>query len=189
LPFVVGDRVEARFGGHARYYPGVVAACHAADGTYQVAYDDGDSEARVGLDLMRVFGHDAAMHLVLPGLWLGDLAASLHGDALVAAGVTHVADLANRVHADAPVQRATPAATGPRAAPRSARELCVRVGDFEDAPLARLWAAVKAFLEAALELGPPELAHGAPCGGGLSPHAAAVNKEIRAASTHGARRC
>jgi hypothetical protein len=200
LPFDVGDRVEARFGGHARYYPGVVAACHAADGTYQVAYDDGDSEARVGLDLMRVFGHDAAMHLVLPGLWLGDLEASMDGEALAAAGVTHVVDLANTVHADAAVQKGAAryvVAKGDASCdwatscPSVCARLFVRVDDVEDAPLAGHWAAVNAFVEAALELGPPETAHGAAAApsaaasthaAALASHAAAVDAEIRAAS-------
>ena len=42
----VGVQVEARFGGEEDWYPGTVKAVNA-DGTYQIAYDDGDEEDSV----------------------------------------------------------------------------------------------------------------------------------------------
>ena len=38
------------------------------------------------------------MHIVLTGLWLGDLESLLDGTVLARAGMTHMVDLANRVH-------------------------------------------------------------------------------------------
>jgi hypothetical protein len=43
--FGVGQRVEGRFGGQGKYYPGAVAAVNG-DGTYHLRYDDGDQERR-----------------------------------------------------------------------------------------------------------------------------------------------
>ena len=44
----MGEKVEARFGGKAKYYGATVALVNG-DGTYGVRYDDGDSEANVPL--------------------------------------------------------------------------------------------------------------------------------------------
>jgi hypothetical protein len=53
----VGACVEARFGGGEEYYSGVIAAEHG-DGTYAVAYDDGDAEAHVPAALVRpIYGN------------------------------------------------------------------------------------------------------------------------------------
>ena len=49
--FAVGDRVEARFEGKAKYYAGAVAAVTARG--YDIAYDDGDRESNVAEDLIR----------------------------------------------------------------------------------------------------------------------------------------
>ena len=49
--FAVGDRVEARFEGKAKYYAGAVAAVTATG--YDIAYDDGDRESNVAEDLIR----------------------------------------------------------------------------------------------------------------------------------------
>ena len=42
----VGTRVEARYRGRSKKYPGKIARVHA-DGTFDVSYDDGESETRV----------------------------------------------------------------------------------------------------------------------------------------------
>jgi hypothetical protein len=45
--FAVGQRVVAQFGGEGgEWFPGTVQACHVDGSTYDVAYDDGDSEQR-----------------------------------------------------------------------------------------------------------------------------------------------
>jgi len=49
----VGVQVEARFGGEEDWYPGSVKAVNA-DGTYQVAYDDGDEEDSVAPEYVRL---------------------------------------------------------------------------------------------------------------------------------------
>merc|ERR1712227_1165888 len=38
-----GDIVEARYGGKAKYYPGKISRVNA-DGTFDILYDDGDTE-------------------------------------------------------------------------------------------------------------------------------------------------
>jgi trimeric autotransporter adhesin len=43
----VGTAVEARFDGRAKWFGGTIAAVNAADSTYTVHYDDGDSEEHV----------------------------------------------------------------------------------------------------------------------------------------------
>ena len=50
----VGDRVGARFRGRSinAWFPGVVAARHP-DGTYDVDYDDGDRDERLGAQHVR----------------------------------------------------------------------------------------------------------------------------------------
>jgi len=43
---VLGDRIIAQFGGGEEWYNGVVSAVHEDDGSFDVAYDDGDKEER-----------------------------------------------------------------------------------------------------------------------------------------------
>jgi hypothetical protein len=52
---VVGQKVEARFGGKKRYYPGKVSAV-SDDGKYSILYDDGETEKKVDLMMIRVVG-------------------------------------------------------------------------------------------------------------------------------------
>ena len=47
-----GAVVEVRYGGGQQLFPGVVAAAHPDDGTYDIAYDDGDKEAGVRRDFI-----------------------------------------------------------------------------------------------------------------------------------------
>ncbi|EQC30141.1 hypothetical protein SDRG_12199 [Saprolegnia diclina VS20] len=49
----VGTKVEARYKGKSKYYPGKIAKCHA-DETYDIDYDDGEKEKRIERDLIRV---------------------------------------------------------------------------------------------------------------------------------------
>jgi len=51
--FAVGDKVEARFGGRASWYPGEVTAISESGASYAVKYDDGDFEPAVKPELMR----------------------------------------------------------------------------------------------------------------------------------------
>ena len=48
----IGALVEARFDGADEWYPGAVTAAHA-DGTFDIAYDDGDDETAVPLGYVR----------------------------------------------------------------------------------------------------------------------------------------
>ena len=57
---VAGTRVEARFEDGAEWFSGVLAAVHA-DGTVDIAYDDGDRENRVSPVANRVRPQQAAM--------------------------------------------------------------------------------------------------------------------------------
>ena len=50
--FEKGDQVEANYGGKGRWYKGVVDRVNN-DGTYSVAYDDGDSERSVPARFVR----------------------------------------------------------------------------------------------------------------------------------------
>lgn len=50
--YVEGERVEARFGGHLRWYRAVVERKNR-DGTYYLRYSDGDEEKAVDKDLIR----------------------------------------------------------------------------------------------------------------------------------------
>ena len=50
---IVGARVEAQFRGRKRFYPGVVEEVRT-DGTYAIMYDDGDYEAAVPLEYIRL---------------------------------------------------------------------------------------------------------------------------------------
>lgn len=51
-----GDRVEARFGGHEDWFKGrITKVWHVTSGeTFDISYDDGDSEERVDRKLVRV---------------------------------------------------------------------------------------------------------------------------------------
>ncbi|KAL4172756.1 hypothetical protein KRP22_007919 [Phytophthora ramorum] len=51
--FARGDRVEARFGGQAAYYPGTIERVHP-NGSCDISYDDGDEEERVAPRLIRL---------------------------------------------------------------------------------------------------------------------------------------
>lgn len=51
--FAVGDKVEARFGGRASWYPGEVTAISESGASYAVKYHDGDFEPAVKPELMR----------------------------------------------------------------------------------------------------------------------------------------
>ncbi|CAM9744900.1 unnamed protein product, partial [Scytosiphon promiscuus] len=47
-----GDSVEANYRGRGRYYPGRISRVHR-DGTYDIAYDDGEKERGITADLVR----------------------------------------------------------------------------------------------------------------------------------------
>merc|ERR1719498_2368470 len=47
-----GDKVEARYRGKSRYYPGKISR-DRGDGTYDIDYDDGEQESRVSEELIR----------------------------------------------------------------------------------------------------------------------------------------
>jgi hypothetical protein len=47
-----GVKVEARFKGRSRYYPGVISRCRL-NGTYDIEYDDGEKETGIKKDLIR----------------------------------------------------------------------------------------------------------------------------------------
>jgi len=53
----VGAAVEARFGGGADYYGGVVVRAHG-DGSVDLQYDDGDHEDHVAPQLVRRLDED-----------------------------------------------------------------------------------------------------------------------------------
>ena len=58
--FAAGDAVEARYGGKARYYDGKIVGANG-DGTFEVCYDDGDTEkAVVGALIRRKGAQEAA---------------------------------------------------------------------------------------------------------------------------------
>lgn len=50
--YTVGMAVEANFGGQGKFYSGTIAAAHS-DGTYDVAYNDGDRERNVSAAMIR----------------------------------------------------------------------------------------------------------------------------------------
>merc|ERR1712046_282156 len=49
-----GDKIEARYRGKTRYYPGKISRDHG-NGTYDIDYDDGERETRVSEELIRAF--------------------------------------------------------------------------------------------------------------------------------------
>lgn len=44
--FSTGDRVQARFNGKIKYFPGKIKSVNR-DGTYKIEYDDGDTEVYI----------------------------------------------------------------------------------------------------------------------------------------------
>ena len=50
--FSVGAKVDARYRGKSKWYPGKIAADNG-DGTYDIDYDDGESETKVAGALIR----------------------------------------------------------------------------------------------------------------------------------------
>ena len=50
-----GDKVEAKYRGREKYYPGKIDR-ERSDGTYDIAYDDGERESRVEARLIRKRG-------------------------------------------------------------------------------------------------------------------------------------
>ena len=52
-----GDKVEANYRGKGKWYPGNISR-DRRDGTYDVDYDDGEKETRVGADFIRPRGRD-----------------------------------------------------------------------------------------------------------------------------------
>lgn len=48
----LGQKVEARFRGKARFYEGIIQSVHK-NGTYDVKYSDGDIEVEVASELIR----------------------------------------------------------------------------------------------------------------------------------------
>src|SRR3546814_1137053 len=50
-----GMKVEGRYRGRSRWYPGVISRCRL-NGTYDIDYDDGEKEDGVARDLIRVVG-------------------------------------------------------------------------------------------------------------------------------------
>ena len=50
-----GARVEARYRGRSKFYPGKISR-DRGDGTFDIAYDDGESETRVAEDLIKAAG-------------------------------------------------------------------------------------------------------------------------------------
>ncbi len=49
---MVGDRVEANYRGRGKFYSGKIKH-DRGDGTYDIDYDDGESESRVKEELIR----------------------------------------------------------------------------------------------------------------------------------------
>lgn len=54
-PLLVNDIIEGNYKGRGNWYPGKVSQDNG-DGTYEIAYDDGESEARVPRDRVRRMG-------------------------------------------------------------------------------------------------------------------------------------
>lgn len=59
VEYVEGEKVEARFRGHSRWFKARVSKVNR-DGTYHLVYDDGDEERSVPKELMRKLGRDTA---------------------------------------------------------------------------------------------------------------------------------
>lgn len=54
ISYPVGSRIEARFRGKMRFYPGVIKHYRRADDTFDIDYDDGEIETHVRRDLLRL---------------------------------------------------------------------------------------------------------------------------------------
>jgi hypothetical protein len=52
-----GCKVEANYRGKGKWYPGKISR-ERADGTFDIAYDDGESESRVSKENIRIVGVD-----------------------------------------------------------------------------------------------------------------------------------
>ena len=57
--FTVSQKVEGNYGGEGKWYPGSISKVNS-DGSYNIAYDDGDSEGNVPADRIRALGNAAA---------------------------------------------------------------------------------------------------------------------------------
>jgi PUB domain/Agenet domain len=51
--YYAGDKIEARYKGRTRYYPGVIRRANR-DGTYDIDYDDGEKELSVDAELIKL---------------------------------------------------------------------------------------------------------------------------------------
>ena len=51
--YAVGTRVECKYKGKGKYYPGVIVKVHE-DGTFDIDEDDGEKEYKVRKDLVRL---------------------------------------------------------------------------------------------------------------------------------------
>ena len=58
--FSVGDHVKANWKSKRQLFPATVRAVHAADNSYDLAYDDGDLESRVAARLIQPLAAAAA---------------------------------------------------------------------------------------------------------------------------------
>merc|ERR1712070_354849 len=58
--FREGQKVEARYKGKSRYYPGRIATGNR-DGTYDIDYDDGEQERSIDADLIRALEEPESM--------------------------------------------------------------------------------------------------------------------------------
>ena len=56
-----GDKVEANYRGRGKWYPGKITK-DRRDGTYDISYDDGESEARVPEDMIRSLPEINGLH-------------------------------------------------------------------------------------------------------------------------------
>jgi hypothetical protein len=65
-PLVVGERVEARYGGKGTWFRGTIAAVHEEQ-TFDVAYDDGDCECGVARLRVRRCGEQQPLGLLAAG--------------------------------------------------------------------------------------------------------------------------
>lgn len=63
--FTVGQKVESRFGGKAKFYGGTIEAANS-DGSYAVRYEDGDREGAVKLDCIRDAGSSGDTNQQIP---------------------------------------------------------------------------------------------------------------------------
>ena len=52
--FQRGDKIEARYRGKARYYPGRIAGPGRQSGTYDIDYDDGEKEMSIAAEFIRL---------------------------------------------------------------------------------------------------------------------------------------